>query len=213
MRKQWLASMYFAAVLVCGTGMAFAQHEGPYLNVELGPAIVQDINGNLQDINANFPDVPGKLKFDTGLRLGINPGYTLYSSPTYEAAVQLDTGVIYNSARKVSSDFGDSSVDGDLFQVPVLANIIYTFAGGTRFVPYLGVGGGGVYHRLNIDAIDGYPVGALDDGFDPAFQAMVGLRFKIDPRNELGVGYKFLATFASETFNTHAVSLVYVLRF
>ncbi len=208
MRIRSLKSVYFAAAVLglAGSGTALAQREGPYLSFDAGVSFLEDLDGV-------FADTPGKLKFNPGFRAGAAVGYTLTSQPTYEAAVQLESGLIYNETKKLSTDFGDSSLDGDFYQVPILADILYTFRIGPRFVPYIGVGGGLVYHRLSIDSMDGFPVGTTSDGWDPAVQAMAGLRYKLDERNEIGAGYKFLATFADSTVQAHAFSLMYVLRF
>ncbi len=204
-----LKSIYDATVMLsCAGGVTvLAQNTGPYLSGDVGASFVQDTDGV-------FEGVPGTLKLNRGVRFGLAAGYTLASQPTYEAAVQFETGFLFNEAKKVDIGFGDLSLDGDFYQVPVLADILYTFRCGPRFVPYIGVGGGGVYHKLDIDSVEGIPVGMSEDSFDPAVQAMAGLRYKLTERSEIGVGYKFLATFADEdTVQAHAVSLMYLLRF
>ncbi len=205
MQKHFAGYFYIAAVVGLALS-ASAQREGPYLTADIGGAFVQDLAGT-------FAGVPGKLEFDPGVRAGIGVGYTLRATPSYEAAVQFESGVIYNSINRFRSDFGDASADGDMYQVPILADILYTFSAGPRLVPYVGIGGGGVYSRVHIESMEGFFVGDTSDSFDPAVQALVGVRYKLDERNEIGLGYKFLAAFAEETIQTHAVSLTYVLRF
>lgn len=190
------------------TNLAKAQHPGPFFHADLGVNIVQDID-------TSVADTPGKLKLDPGPRFSIGAGYVLYMDAAYETAVQFETGVIYNSPSKLKGDGFDSSVDGDFYQVPFLADIIYSFKITPRLLPYIGVGGGGVYSRTSINNIDGLPVDSATDEFDAAVQAMAGLRYKLDERNELGVGYKFLATFPRDVdyIGNHSLSLVYMLRF
>ena len=188
--------------------IAQGQHPGPYFHADLGISIVQDID-------TSVAGVPGRLELDPGPRFSIGAGYVLYTDAAYETAVQFETGVIYNSPSKLKGDGFESSADGDFYQVPFLADIIYSFKVTPRLAPYIGIGGGGVYSRLSINNLDGFPVDSSTDEFDAAVQAMAGLRYKLDERNELGVGYKFLATFPKDVdyVGTHSLSLVYMLRF
>ncbi len=212
-----MVKLHAAVLTVIMVGMAGTGHanaatiygEGPYFHVDGGLAWIQDFNTDL-------PGFPGRLHLDPGVRLGIGPGYTLFSGQTFEAAVQFETGFIYNKLDRFdSADFGPLSARGEFWQIPFLAEILYTFKVGPIVVPYIGVGGGGVYSRLDFDSFEEQPVGARSSETDGAFQAMAGVRFKLDDANELGIGYKFLATFPGSVdyIGTHSVSLVYVLRF
>ncbi len=211
MQKQSSSLNYLAAV----TGIAFlamaqaclAQHEGPYLTADAGLSLVQDTSVHFQGTDAT-------LKTDPGARIALGVGYSLYYRPEYEADVQFETGVIYNPLRKISFGEGDQSVDGDFYQVPILVDIIYGLHFGP-LVPYLGIGGGVVYGRLDVRSIGDLPVDTTDDQWDPAVQALAGLRYKFDERNELGVGYKFLAVFPDnlDYIGTHSLSLTYLRRF
>ena len=210
MRKFYLVLVSAAfGILNVHSVSAAIEGEGPYFHVDGGVAW-------LQDFDANIADLPGRLHLDPGFRLSIGPGYTLYSSSSFEAAVQFETGFIYNKLNRFDSiDYGPLSARGEYWQIPFLADILYTFKIGPVVVPYIGVGGGGVYGRMSVDSLDDQPIGGRNSETDGAFQAMAGVRFRLDEQNELGVGYKFLATFPEgvDYIGTHSISLVYVLRF
>lgn len=215
MGKKNLGSWYGLAISVgvfAMSGSAIAQHPGPYFWFDGGVSFVQDLNTMVADTS-------GKLQFDPGARVTLGVGYMLYSSPSIESSVQFETGVIYNSLKRLREpDFDPeltSHIEGDYYQVPLLADIIYTFNLGPRLAPYIGVGGGGVWSRLDVKNIDGFEVDSTDDSFDPAVQGIAGLRIRLDPRTEIGFGYKFLAAFGRDVnyIGTHSLSLTCMVRF
>lgn len=185
------------------------EREGPYFHESVGVAFVQDIN-------SVFGDVAGKLRFNPGLRLDLGAGYVLYSDSVFDAAVQFETGVIWAGGDEFTASGFSSKADADYYQVPILADFIYRFHFGERFLPYLGVGGGVVWSRLDLKKLDDYYyLDYTKDEWSPAVQAIAGLSYKLDERNEVGVGYKFLASFASgvDYVGTHSFSLTLVHRF
>ena len=196
-------------VNVASPGHAQNPDAGPYLYLDAGVTVVQDIDNNMV---AGFP---GTVKLNPGFRLSIGPGYTFWASPAFEVAVQFETGFTYNSLDTVSG--GDFSLkgEGEMYQIPFLADIICRFRFGSRLMPFIGVGGGGVYSKLTIDSLQGEPFNVSGGETDGAVQAMAGVTYRFNARNELGLGYKFLATFPDYTdyIGTHSFSLVYVLRF
>src|SRR3974390_2956276 len=93
---------------------------------------------------------PGLLKTDVGERFSLAVGYTLYSGSQFDSAVQFETGVIHNSLKSLTFFDEESPADGDLYQVPFLVDLLYSFHLGPRLTPYVGVGGGGVYMRMHL---------------------------------------------------------------
>ena len=178
---------------------AYADPEGPFLNTDIGVSFLQ-----------NFPS---GFTTDPGVRFSLAPGYRIYSDDSFEVSLQLETGLIWNSYKWHS---GFSSAQGDMYQVPVMAGFEYAFHAGKVVVPYIGVAGGGVY---NDREVSGGTLFVNQNGsassFDGGVQGMAGVRFRLSDHADLGVGYKFLATFPSgiDYLGTHAVSLTFVWHF
>lgn len=199
------AAALFGATVVCSAAV-----EGPYFGAELGASYSQPYNIALGDASA-------RLKTELGERFAVAVGYTLYAGPAFESAVQFETGLLHNSVKSLNffDDLGYISSKGDLYQVPFLADIIYRFHMGPRLVPFVGVGGGGVYQRLQVDSVNGAPVDTANSETSAAVQAMAGLSYRFDDHNELGLVYKYLVVFpkTDDYAATHSLMLAYVLRF
>jgi opacity protein-like surface antigen len=174
------------ACLAVAAGRVYAEGEGPFLNTDFGASF---ITGQPQGISV-----------DPGIRFSLMPGYRVYNDDVFSVSLQLDTGLIWNSYK--------GSARGDLYQVPFLAGFEYAFHAGSVLEPYFGVAGGGNYMQDSGSENDiSKTAGAV--------QAMAGLRFKLSKHAELGVGYKFLASFPSgvDYLGDHSVSATLVLRF
>ena len=94
--------------------------------------------------------------------------------------------------------------------MPILAGFEYAFHTETIVEPYIGVEGGGVYSDFTADA----PIGS-QNAVNGAVQGMAGIRFLLSKSAEIGVGYKFLATFPSNVnyLGTQSASVTFVVRF
>ena len=178
--------------LACLAGVAgrvYAEGEGPFLNTDIGASFVTGL--------------PSGVSVDPGIRFSVVPGYRIYNDDIVSVSLQFETGLIWNS-------FGDSS-RGDIYQVPFLLGTEYAFHAGSVVEPYIGVAGGGVYSEFDFNS-------RFDDDqstMSGAVQAMAGVRFKLNDHAELGVGYKFLATWPSgvDYLGTHSASVTFVWRF
>ncbi len=209
-RAACLAAAVAATALAVATNDAHAQDRkaGPYIHADLGASVIEDIT---------FRGPAGSLEveFDPGLRFSFGGGYRFYPSPDVGVGLELDTGVIWNSVDRVRLNGFSASVDGDLYQVPFLGNVVLSFEPTPQWVLYVGGGGGGIYGRISVDRIAGFRVNISDDGVEPAAQGMAGLRYQMSDRASLGVGYKFLNMFFSGApdIRTHSVGLSYSLSF
>src|SRR5688572_26700059 len=93
----------------------------------------------------SFLDEPvsgNKVKFDPGFRGAIALGkeFSRY------VAVEAEGGFHYNSIRSIG---GAGSDNGELYQVPVLGNLVLQFPNRTRIVPVIGAGVGAVFSILD----------------------------------------------------------------
>jgi len=202
MRIQSFKSVSVAAAaafaFVAAAGTALADPEGPFLNADLG---------------ANFvTGLPSSFSIDPGIRFSLAPGYRIYSDDTFEVSLALETGLLWNS---YSYRAGFNSYSGDMYQVPVLGGFEYAFHAG-RFIPYVGIAGGGVVNDREVSGsgLFGQQSGSATS-FDGAVQAMAGVRFRFNEHADLGIGYKFLATFPSgvDYIGNNSVSVTFVWHF
>jgi hypothetical protein len=177
------------ACLAAAAGRVHAEGEGGFLNTDIGASFITGM--------------PSSVTVDPGLRFSLVPGYRIYNDDLFSVSLQFDTGLIWNQ-------YHGGGTRGDLYQVPFLGGFEYAFHTGSIVEPYLGVEGGGVYSNFTADG----PVGA-QNAVNGAVQGMAGIRFKLSDSAEIGVGYKFLATFPSNVdyLGTHSASVTFIVRF
>jgi hypothetical protein len=185
-----LAALTGVAMLAAA-GTAHGDPEGPFLGADIGPSWATGL--------------PSQFSSDVGLRFSVTPGYRIYSDDTFEVSLMLDTGMIWNSFHQ---QVGFGRVNGDMYQVPILGGFEYAFHTGSLVVPYIGVEGGGVYNERD------YSGGSQGD-FVGAIGCDAGVRFRLNDHIDLGVGYKFLATFGpqSSTILNNTALLSFVWHF
>jgi outer membrane protein W len=172
-----------------GTGRVSAASwldwEGPtYLNIEAGASILQDTK--FKDLTGA---TPGKAtaSFDPGVRFDVALGYRF----TERWSAEIESGVNWNNLDTL----GGVEADLALYQIPVFLNGKYEFKTSSKFVPYLGLGLGPLIHKLDQDVgIQTESAVAVTFGA----QAMAGVRYQLDERTSLGLGYKFMASTEAE---------------
>lgn len=147
-----------------------------YVSGGMGAAFEQELRVRGADL----------IDFHNGVRADVAVGYQACS---YFAA-ELATGVIWNSADKIGgvsvTSFGNSL---DLYQVPVLANVIFTTPAWRGIRAYLGGGVGGDVATIDFER----PLGSIHDtDLTFGYQGFAGVNCQMSKRLELGVGYKFL---------------------
>lgn len=149
-----------------------------YLNVDAGASMIQDVNikgGNTIELNP-------------GARIDGAFGWQ-FSKPL---AVEFETGITLNSVDKIGgvavSSYGGSA---DLYQIPMLVDLVYTPPIQGKIKPFLGVGGGGIATVADMQT----PLGNLNDtDFTFGYQAIAGVRGALSKRAEIGLTYKFMGS-------------------
>lgn len=149
-----------------------------YVTADVGPAFQQNIN------------IAGgsKIDFNTGVRGDVSFGYAC--KPWL--ATEFATGVIWNSVDTIGgvapSSYGGSM---DLYQIPLMGNLVLTAPNLGRFRPYVGGGLGCVIGKLDFNS----PLGNIHDTDHTfAYQAFAGLNYQISERVVVGLGYKYITT-------------------
>src|SRR5919109_2995613 len=130
-----LTSVSLCAVVLPGSALYAQQSNGQgklYLEFEAGVALQQNVD-------VEVPQTV-ELEFDPGVRFDIGAGYRFSDS----LAVEVQVGYVFNSIDLIGGvDPSDVGVDLDLQQIPITANLIYTFPLESRFKPFVGGGAGG----------------------------------------------------------------------
>lgn len=215
--------LVFCALVGAATApAAFAQEEGSfYLRTGVGVSIIEDVEEELSGVGA-----PETYTFSLtpGVRVDLAPGYNVNNY----LAVEFNTGVIWNGFDELEGPGGAVDLEGDLLQVPLLANVIGRYPiEDTGLVPFFGAGGGGVLQYVNIDRVGGMDVDDdSDDDVYPAFQVFGGLLYQIAESWSVGLVYKYLYVFSgddddvpglgrveSDDSRTHSISAVFSLNY
>jgi opacity protein-like surface antigen len=148
------------------------------VNLDAGIALPQSVNIQGAD----------RMDFDKGIRFDAGVGYVL----TKTLSVGVETGIIHNSVDKIGgvpvSTYGGNA---EIFQVPLVADLIFTPPLKGILKPYIGAGVGGVATVANLDT----PLGAVNDmDVTFCFQGIAGIKCAAGEHLEFGVAYKFLGT-------------------
>jgi opacity protein-like surface antigen len=181
-----------AALLACPL-IATAQSEsGGYIRLGAGLSLVEDIEGYSADFAAttNF-----ELTLDPGLRFDVAPGYNF----NRYVGLEFNTGVVWNTVDSIEVEDGRSiSVDGTLWQIPFLANVILRYPTDIQLTPFVGAGGGGLLMGITVDNTDDIEVYDRADDIFAAYQLFGGLQYEITESLSLGLVYKYLHLFSEQ---------------
>ena len=152
-----------------------------------------DLGGVLQQ-NLIIRNAGQSVSFDPGIGGNLNFGYNI----TDALAVEFQTGATTSEINTSGSQaLVFSGYSADIYQIPIMANVIFKAPIPGGLTPYIGVGYGGAVTTLE-SYRRGYYVSDTD--ITPAYQAIAGLRVTLNRRTEVGVGYRFLATTAHTWF-------------
>jgi opacity protein-like surface antigen len=172
------------SISILGTALATLpsagalEWDGFYLNGDVGAVMQQKLS-----VKSEVTSAPGKMTFSPGVRANLEFGGRI--SEHFD--IGLASGILWNSIDKLEDDSLSSST---LMQVPLFANFTYRLPL-KRWVPYAGVGVGGVMTMLDLKT----PIGKLNGSdFTFGYQAFVGVRYSLSEKAELGLGYQFLTT-------------------
>lgn len=165
------------ASLAVQSVIAHDEDHGPYFNVDLGVARVDDVK--LKEFPGAGPGT--KLEFDPGLRLSYGGGYRLKEW----LSLGLESGLIANSIK---------DADAALVQVPLMGNIELRLPNKSPLVPFIGGGPGASISVIGLDK-ESLGGGTTVDGADAdavfAWQVYGGVRVKIGHNISLGAVYKY----------------------
>jgi opacity protein-like surface antigen len=190
------------------SGVSAQAGPGPYFTVDAGLNILSDF------------DVGGgsHLEFDPGVRFDAGVGYTVHQDQNIAISAGVEAGFIYNSIDKGVDEgvAGSVNVEGDLWQLPMIAKVTLKFMPESAWVPFITVGGGVVYSSIELTEIGGTPVFSSGDEWDPAVQAGGGVKYKLNDNSGVALMYKALFIFPGEGFDqvlNHSFMAAFTMSF
>ena len=209
-----LASLCGLAVIRSASAESYYS-EGLYGWYEAGPALVED--AKVQDFFGETID-GNNVKFDTGFHFGLGIGQEL----TRFLRVELESGFNYNAIKSI----GDADASsGNIYRVPVLANVVLQYPNRTRLVPVIGAGAGAHWAVLDAQNISLGSTTLNDDSSTWTFgyQGYAGVRYQFRENMNLGVFYHYSVAdgpswefdsapggnFKLDSLRTHTLSLTF----
>jgi len=182
--KKLILPSALASALAAPAFAGEVENGNNYARLSAGAIIPEDINGT-----AGATAV--KLRFDAGWTVSAAVGTWLDDN----IALEGELGYL-------SADFKDGTaagvtvaIDGNFESTLLMANLNYHFAGRkATFDPYIGVGAGAAFSKIDLNSIGGTPVNQSGSSTDAAAQATAGLNFNVDSGVSLGVQYRYLYT-------------------
>jgi len=163
--------------VLTGAGVCRAQTYGPYLKIDGGVNLLGENDLLVGPYN-------GSLSLDSGYRVDGVLGFEY----ARWLAVEVEGGFAENSINKFTLEYLYAYPnDSSLTQIPILANLVLRYENRTDFMPYIGVGIGGVMTTLKLESLE-------DNDAVFAWQGKAGVIYKIDEHAWINAEYKLLAS-------------------
>jgi opacity protein-like surface antigen len=161
-----------------------------------------------------------KVEFDPGFRGAIAVGTDL----TRYVAIEAEGGFHYNSIRSIS---GATSDNGELYQFPILGNLVLQFPNRTGLLPVIGGGVGAVFSMLHGDdlAIGASRFSSTEETWSFAYQGYAGLMYSFRRDMAVGLTYHYIGNdgpswdggegddIKFDRIANHSLTLSYTFRF
>jgi opacity protein-like surface antigen len=146
-----------------------------------------EIGGNLQQ-DLTIHNAPQKVGFYPGEAFTLSLGGDI----TESLALELETGATYDNINTDGSTaLAFSGNHADMYQVPIVGNLIFKAPLPGGLTPYVGAGFGGIASELEVHQRGFW---ADDTDFTPAYSGLAGIKCALNRMVELGIGYRFLGT-------------------
>ncbi len=185
-KTTFLASaIFWAAIFPQPAVSADYAQESKYVSVKIGPNDLEESGGL------------GETEFDTGLALLGAFGFGFNDISSYgRVRIEGEIGFRENDADSVNFGVISLPSNNDVDQTSVMANAYHDFLPGSKFRPYLGIGLGFVSSE---SADDG------DSSTDLAYQAMIGLSYRLDTNWTLDGEYRYTSVNSDDDLENRAL--------
>jgi opacity protein-like surface antigen len=167
----------------------YGPEEGFVLRSAVGASFQQPLSGR-----SGSGRTYNKFVFQPGIRFDLEPGYNV----TDWFRVGLESSFIYNQVHSLNFDNealynGSSNLgNGGFYQVPVIANVTFTYPTEGPIRGYLGGGIGGAWDILQSSV---NPLGAYTSyQWNFVWEVTAGFTYNVMPGLDLDFAYKLLST-------------------
>jgi opacity protein-like surface antigen len=167
---------------------SYGPEEGFVMRSAVGASFQQPLSGRSGGGGYN------KFVFQPGIRFDLEPGYNV----TNWFRAGLETSFIYNQIHSISNDGtmiyneADNLGNGGFYQVPVLANVTFTYPSEGPIRGYMGGGIGGAWDILQASSA---PEGAYTSyQWNFVWEVTAGFTYNVMPGLDLDIAYKLLST-------------------
>ena len=158
--------------------------EGFYVGLQLGGAVVQNIDLNYSNGTSYALVLNPGIRLDTPVGYRFNDWFSLEFAP----------GMIYNKMQDIQ-DPQSVAIGGYLMQVPLIVNGIVTIPTDSSFEPFFGAGLGGVFSKISLGGLNA--IGSTDlsgSAWAYGYSVLAGLNYHLDKDISVGFTYKFTGT-------------------
>lgn len=174
-----------------------------YYTLKLGLASV-DTDGYL--LGEKIEDSNLSLSFSIGRKFGFfRPEFEIYHSSITSSVFNTETRSGYASwnggTPQPYTGTGRIEYSADVRNTAFMLNFLFDIPTGTPFTPYLGMGAGLTYNKLELgeEGIINSNIGKVSidysddfDKFSFAYQAMIGVNYEIKDNIEFDAGYRYM---------------------
>lgn len=167
-----------------GNDQASNPGEGFYAGLQLGGAVVQNIDLNFSSGTSYALVLNPGIRLDTPVGYRFNEWFSLEFAP----------GMIYNKMQDIQTP-ESVGIGGYLMQVPLIVNGIVTIPTDSPFEPFFGGGFGGIFSKLSLSGMNA--IGSTDrsgSAWAYGYSALGGLNYHLDKDISIGFVYKFTGT-------------------
>jgi opacity protein-like surface antigen len=153
---------------------------GFYLSTDAGLNLTSDLNAS---------DVSISLR--PGVRGDASAGHAWKLGDELSAGAELETGILYNTLDRATTQGQSVAAGGSLTDVPFLAHAVLRWQFHPHWIAYAGAGVGCTFSSLHLSA-GGSNYGLTGTDVDFAWQIMAGVHYQIGS-SEIGLGYEYFS--------------------
>ena len=188
--KRGAALLGAAALLALSSPANAGRFTAWYFGVDGGANWVEDVDALVYVTPAPPPAAAHAFDFDLGWAAFATAGYSFANN----WRVELEAGYRHNEVDTITPPPAGPAVslDGDLNQYTLMANVLYDFAASNGAMLSIGAGVGADYAKARTAAIAPSLVPYDGDDVSLAFQALVGASYPITSWMDLTLNYRYL---------------------
>ncbi len=179
--RQWTARIILASCLWLAVAAARAQEHEQFITFEAGPVFRESLTAQASGAIAGSQ----RISLGTGFRVNAEFGYYI----TDWLHGTFNTGLLMNGMTDAVPGNGDPN----LYRLPFMAGLVFSYPNTTRLTPFFGVGAGGVFSILDGEFdIAGSRLGSRATDISFAWEVQTGLRWECTDTWDVTLTYRML---------------------